>query len=104
MSWLGFLTRLIPFAGSIDDIAEAIGVIVDPASSLRQRGEATQKLIGLLIPILEAVVAQEVADEAEAVTAMKLGDGRLIGRLKDFLESPMGKLLLELLLGQLKPA
>lgn len=104
MSWFGLLTRLIPFAGSLDDIVECIGVIVDPASSLRQRGEATQKLIGLLIPILEVAVAQEVGDEAEAVAAMKLGDGRLLERLRTFIESPMGKLLLELLLGSLKPA
>ena len=103
ISWLGFLTRLIPFVGSLDDLVECVGVIVDPASTLRQRGAAVQKLIDLLIPILEAVVVHEVVDESEAITAMRLGDGRLLQRLKDFIESDLGKALLGILLGGLLP-
>jgi len=103
ISWLGFLTRLIPFVDSLDDLVECVAIIIDPASTMRQRGAATQKLIDLFIPILEAVVVHEVVDESEAITAMRLGDGSRIGRLKEFFNSPLGQMLFQLLLGQILP-
>ncbi len=101
MSWLGFLAKLIPHAGKLDDIAEAVDAL------LRAQGSAEYwaaiKVLGdLLQPICESVTGFEVSSEESAVEAMKLGDGKLLAKLRGFIESPAGALLLQLLLGQLK--
>lgn len=100
MQWLGFLAKLIPHAGKLDDIAEAVDAL------LRAQGSAEYwaaiKVLGdLLQPIVETVVGFEVSSEESAVEAMKLGDGKLLGKLRGFIESPAGSMLLQLLLGQI---
>lgn len=101
MQWLGFLAKLIPHAGKLDDIAEAVDALTRAQGSAEYW--AAIKLLGdLLQPIVESVTGFEVSSEESAVEAMKLGDGKLLEKLRGFIESPVGGLLLQLLLGQIK--
>lgn len=100
LSYLGFLAKLIPFAGSVDDILEAIGQL-QAADSSKAYWTAFVNLGNLLQPIIESVTGFEVLSETHAVEALKLGDGRLLEKLKNFYNSDAGKLLISLLLGQL---
>lgn len=100
MSWLGFLAKLIPHASKLDDIAEAVDALTRAQGSAEYW--AAIKLLGdLLQPIVETVTGFEASSEESAVEAMKLGDGKLLGKLKGFIESPLGQTLLQLLLGQI---
>jgi hypothetical protein len=103
MTWLGFLAKLIPHASKIDDIAEAVDALTRAEGSA-EYWSAIKVLGDLLQPILLSVTGFEVASEDSAVEAMKLGDGAILKKLKDFMESPIGGMLLQLLLGQIKPA
>ncbi len=100
MQWLGFLAKLIPHAGKLDDIAEAVDALTRAQGSA-ELWAATKTLGDLLQPIVETVTGFEVSSEESAVEAMKLGDGKLLGKLKGFIESPLGQTLLQLLLGQI---
>ena len=100
LSWLQWLAKLVPHAGSLDDIAEAIHSFIS-AESVRDRGEAAKLLIDLLVPILETVTGLSFEDEGQAVAALKIGDGTILKRLKDFYESPAGQALIALLLARL---
>lgn len=100
LSYLGLLAKLVPYAGSLDDIVEAIGAF-QSADSSEAYWAAFKRLGDLLQPIIGSVTGFEVIDEAHAVEAMKLGDGKILERLKNFAGSDAGKLLFSLLLGQL---
>lgn len=99
MSWLALLAKLTLHADKIDDIVEAIDAVRNADSSATYWA-AIKRLGDLLQPIVETVTGFEVVDEESAVEAMKLGDGKLIGRIGDFVNSPLGQLLLNLLLKQ----
>ena len=100
LSWLSLLAKLVPFVGSLDDIVEAIGAF-QSADSSEAYWTAFKRLGDLLQPIVGSVTGFELVSEDEAVVAMKLGDGRLLEKLKNFAGSDAGKLLISLLLGQL---
>lgn len=100
LSYLSLLAKLIPFASSFDDIIEAIGAF-QTAEGSKAYWEAFKRLGDLLQPPIEAVTGFEVLSETHAVEALKLGDGRLLEKLKNFYNSDAGKLLISLLLGQL---
>lgn len=98
MNWLSFVSRLLPHASKLDDIVEAIDDI-NHAEGIDGYWSAIKRLGDLIAPILTSVVAAEFADET--VAAQAFGDGKLIGRLKDFYESPIGQMLLQLLMRKL---
>lgn len=101
ISWLGLLARLLPHGDKIDDLGEQLRILFDATATLRARGEALCALISLLVPILETVVAADAESEEAVVTALKIGDGKLLERLRKFYESDIGQGLIGLLLGQL---
>jgi hypothetical protein len=100
LSYLGLLAKLIPFASSFDDIIEAIGAF-QTAEGSKAYWEAFKRLGDLLQPPIEAVTGFEVLSETHAVEALKLGDGKLLERFKQFYNSAAGQMLLQILLGQL---
>jgi hypothetical protein len=100
MNWLAFLAKLIPHVDKLDDLAKAVEAVVNAQGSA-EIWRATKVLGDLLQPIVETVVGFEVTSEEAAIEAMKLGDGRLIGRIGKFIKSPLGQTLLQLLLGQI---
>lgn len=97
ISWLGFLAKLIPHADKLDDLAEAAGAFLD-AEGLVDHWEATKRFGDLLVPILASVTGFDVSSEESAVEAMKLGDGSVLKRIRDAIESPAGQLLIGFLL------
>lgn len=101
ISWLGLLARLFPHADKLDDIGEQLRILFEAGATLRQRGEALSALIDLLIPILETVVPADAESEEAVVSALRLGDSKLLERLRKFYESDLGQSLIGLLLGQL---
>jgi len=100
LSWLGFLAKLIPHVGSLDDIVDAIDALTKAEGSAAY-WSAIKRLGDLLQPIVESVTGFEISSEESAVEAMKLGDGKLLERLRGFIESPLGQTLLQILLGQI---
>lgn len=99
MSWLALLAKLSLHADKIDDLVEAIDA-VRSADSSATYWAAIKRLGDLLQPVVETVTGFEVTSEEAAVEAMKIGDGKLIRRIGEFIESPLGQLLLNLLLKQ----
>ncbi len=100
LSYLGLLAKLIPFASRFDDIIEAIGRL-QSAEGSKQYWDAFVNLGNILQPIVEAVTGFEVLSETHAVEALKLGDGKLLEKFKNFYNSAAGQMLLQILLGQL---
>lgn len=95
MSWLGLLARLLPHADKLDDLYEQLRIVFDPESTIAQRGAALAAAIAILTGVLETVVAADADSEESVVTALKLGDGKLIALLKKLYDSG----LLDLLIG-----
>lgn len=95
MTWLGFISRLLPYATQLDDIVEAIDDI-NHADGIDGYWSAIKRLGDILVPIISAVTASEFTDET--VAAQAFGDGKLIGKIKDFYGSPIGQMLVQLLL------
>lgn len=102
ISWIAFLTKLIPYVGQLDDIVEAIERIAK-AEGLQEHWQASKDLGDILVPILASITGLSFETAEEAVCALKLGDGRLLGKLKDFFNSEFGQMLFRLLLGKLIP-
>jgi len=100
MSWLAVITRLLPFASQLDDIVEAVEDITH-AEGIDNYWSGVKRLGDLLVPILSSVIASEYPDEASVMAiaeAQRIGDGKLIEKLKNFYESPIGQLIFQLLL------
>ncbi len=103
LNWLEFLAKALPHIDKIDDLLEAGAEFAGADNSL-DKWAAVKKGGDIAIPIFHEVtgLAFESEDQALAhVEAMKLGDGKLIGRLKSFYESPFGQMLLKIILEQL---
>lgn len=102
MQWLGFLAKLIPHAGKLDDLAEAVDALLR-ADSSRAYWDATKQLGDLLQPVVESVTGFDVSSEESAVSQMGLGDGSRLKKLRDFVESPMGQALIGWLMRKYLP-
>jgi hypothetical protein len=87
-----------------DDLSAALEAMDVSATGVDWLAAAI-KFLEVLLMILKSVGAQSYSDEDEArkVIAQRIGDGKLLERLARFLESPLGKLLLERLFAGLLP-
>lgn len=103
ISWIGFVTKLIPHVGRIDDLLEAADEFLR-AEGLDARWVATKNIGDILVPILATVTGLSFEDEDKAVGALGLFDGSRIGKLKEFFNSPTGQALFQFLLGQILKA
>lgn len=108
--WVAFLGKLFAHADKLDDILDLIQRI-NGAIASKDFGEALEAIFELgklLLLIFTSTTSQSFGDEATACAcfeAQRFGDGKLLERLKSFIESPLGQILLELLLkGIMKPS
>lgn len=84
LSFLSFLAKLAPYYDRLDDLLEAIGALAS-AQGMVNKWSALKSLGDILVPILANVTGLAFDDEAKAVAhfeAQRLGDGRLIEKLK----------------------
>jgi hypothetical protein len=103
--WLQLLALLWAHRDKLDDIGDLIGQITaalsakDFATALDALYELAKLLIGIITAPKIAGV-QAFADETSAVAqfeAARIGDGALLRKLRDFLNSPEGEILVDLL-------
>jgi len=99
ISWLGFLAKLVPYVGQLDDLAEAAERLLQ-ASGLQELWDATKALGDILVPILSSVTGLSFEDEAQAIVALGLGDA-VMGSLRRLFDSERFQSLLTTLLFQL---
>ena len=103
LNWLEFLAKVVPHLDKVDDLIEAAEDFAMADNSLG-KWEAVKRGGDIAIPIFHEVTGLAFGTEDEAlvhIEALKLGDGKLIGRLKQFYESPFGQMLLKIILEQL---
>lgn len=108
MSFLDWAPRLIPHIDQADDMFEAGVEFVQAPDSLG-KWAATKKGGDIAVPIFHDVTGLSFESEEQLcqyIETLKLGDGRFanfIDRLKKFSESPLGQLLLEMMLKKMLP-
>ena len=100
LSWLDFGSKLVTHVGSVPAIIGGIDSLSD-AQTLTERWDATKALGDLLVPIVSSVTGFSHESEESLVSALRIGDGKTIEKLRGFIEGPFGQLLLGLLLKQL---
>lgn len=100
LSWLDFGTKLVGHVGSVPAIIGGIDSLTE-AGTLQEKWDATKTLGDLLVPIVSSVTGFSHESEESLVSALGIFDGSRIGKIKKFVESPMGQMLIGLLLKQL---
>ena len=105
MSFLVWAGKLLPHLDKFDDLFEA-GVEFASAPDSLGKWAAVKKGGDIAVPVFHDVTGLSFDSEEQLcnhVTTLRLGDGKLIERIKKFAESPFAQLLLQLILKQLVP-
>lgn len=104
LSFLQFAAKLLPHLDKLDDLAESAEKIATEPNSLAKWENGVKPFGDVAVPIFHDVTGLAVvpfSNEAELVnhiSAMKLGDGKLLDRLRKLYESDAVQVFLPILL------